>query len=113
MLKIAFSLCANNTLISVIQDDAQDTGDHVDRQLHLSSGRLGAKCGGLHSYNTVNMVQTIEEVLGLIPNSVEMMPTLATQNGISLSNARRRLHFVIQRCGCMTKNGSRSLIVLD
>ena len=30
MLKVAFSQCVNNMLIFVIQDDAQDSGDHVD-----------------------------------------------------------------------------------
>ncbi|MBZ5607499.1 MAG: phosphoesterase [Acidobacteriia bacterium] len=68
--KIAGSRYANNTLIFVVEDDAQDGGDHVDS--HRSTAFVvGAyvKQGAVvsTSYNTVNFLRTIEEVLGLPP----------------------------------------------
>ena len=68
--KIANSKYANNTLIFVVEDDAQDGGDHVDS--HRSTAYvIGAyvKQGALVStpYNTIDFVRTMEEVLGLPP----------------------------------------------
>ena len=68
--KIADSTYANNTLIFVIEDDAQDGGDHVDS--HRSTAFVAGayvKQGALVStpYNTINFLRTIEEVLGLPP----------------------------------------------
>jgi len=66
--KIANSRFANNTLIFVIEDDAQDGGDHVDshRSIAFIAGAY-VKRGAVVStpYNTVNFVRTMEEVLGL------------------------------------------------
>jgi YVTN family beta-propeller protein len=68
--KVANSRYANNTLIFVIQDDAQDGGDHVDshRSVAFVAGAY-VKQGALVStqYNTIDFVRTIEEVLGLPP----------------------------------------------
>jgi DNA-binding beta-propeller fold protein YncE len=68
--KIAHSKYANNTLIFVIEDDAQDGPDHVDshRSIVFVAGAY-VKQGALVStqYNTINLVRTIEEVLGLPP----------------------------------------------
>ena len=68
--KIANSVYANNTLIFVIEDDAQDGGDHVDshRSIAFVAGAY-VKQGALVStpYNTIDFVRTIEEVLGLLP----------------------------------------------
>ena len=68
--KIANSPYANNTLIFVIEDDAQDGGDHVDshRSIAFVAGAY-VKQGALVStqYNTIDFVRTIEEVLGLPP----------------------------------------------
>ncbi|HKW96758.1 MAG TPA: hypothetical protein VJN43_03450 [Bryobacteraceae bacterium] len=68
--KIATSPYANNTLIFVIEDDAQDGGDHVDshRTVAFVAGAF-AKQGVVVStpYNTIDFVRTIEEVLGLPP----------------------------------------------
>ncbi|HEY3380272.1 MAG TPA: beta-propeller fold lactonase family protein [Vicinamibacterales bacterium] len=68
--KIAISKYANNTLIFVIEDDAQDGGDHVDshRSVAFVAGAY-VKQGALVStrYNTIDFVRTIEEVLGLPP----------------------------------------------
>ena len=68
--KIANSRYANNTLIFVIEDDAQDGGDHVDshRSIAFVAGAY-VKQGALVStqYNTINFLRTMEEVLGLPP----------------------------------------------
>jgi YVTN family beta-propeller protein len=68
--KVSKSAYANNTLIFVIEDDAQDGGDHVDshRSIAFVAGAY-VKQGTLVStpYNTINFVRTIEEVLGLPP----------------------------------------------
>jgi len=67
---IADSVYAQNTLIFVIEDDSQDSGDHVDshRTVAFVAGAY-VKQGALVStpYNTINFVRTIEEVLGLPP----------------------------------------------
>ena len=68
--KIANSVYAQNTLIFVIEDDSQDSGDHVDS--HRTTAYVAGayvKQGALVStqYNTINFVRTIEEVLGLPP----------------------------------------------
>jgi hypothetical protein len=64
------SVYANNTLIFIIEDDSQDSGDHVDshRTIAFVAGAY-VKQGALVStqYNTINFVRTIEEVLGLAP----------------------------------------------
>ena len=66
--KIAKSRFANNTLIFVIEDDAQDGGDHVDshRSIAFVAGPY-VKRGAVIStqYNTLSFIRTIEEVLGL------------------------------------------------
>ena len=68
--KIANSQYANNTLIFVIEDDAQDGGDHVDSHRSIAFV-VGAyvKQHALVStrYNTLDFLRTIEEVLGLPP----------------------------------------------
>lgn len=68
--KIANSSHANDTLIFIIEDDAQDGPDHVDSHRTIAFV-VGAyvKQGALVStqYNTIDFVRTIEEVLGLPP----------------------------------------------
>ena len=68
--KIADSIYANDTLIFIVEDDSQDAGDHVDSHRSVAFV-VGAyvKQGALVSsqYNTINLVRTIEEVLGLPP----------------------------------------------
>jgi hypothetical protein len=68
--KIAGSVYADNTLIFVVEDDAQDGGDHVDS--HRTTAYVAGafvKQGKVVStpYNTINFVRTMEEVLGLPP----------------------------------------------
>jgi len=66
--KIANSIYAQNTLIFVIEDDAQDGADHVDshRTIAFIAGPY-VKQGAVVStgYNTVDFVRTMEEVLGV------------------------------------------------
>ena len=68
--KVAHSKYAGNTLILVIEDDAQNGPDHVDahRSLALIAGPY-VKQRALISrrFNTVTLLRTIEEVLGIKP----------------------------------------------
>ncbi|HTW63905.1 MAG TPA: bifunctional YncE family protein/alkaline phosphatase family protein [Bryobacteraceae bacterium] len=63
----------DNTLIFVVEDDAQNGGDHVDahRSVAFVVGPY-VKQGAVVStqYNTLNFVRTIERVLGLQPNHI-------------------------------------------
>ncbi|HWF78621.1 MAG TPA: beta-propeller fold lactonase family protein [Caulobacteraceae bacterium] len=68
--KLAQSPFAKDTLVFIIEDDAQDGPDHVDA--HRSIGFVVGpyvKHGAVVSqrYTTVNMIKTIEAVLGLQP----------------------------------------------
>jgi hypothetical protein len=71
--KIAHSPYANNTLILAIEDDPQDGADHVsgERSIAFIVGPY-VKQGAVVSdhYTTVNMVRTIEEILGTSTLSV-------------------------------------------
>jgi YVTN family beta-propeller protein len=66
--KIAASPYAGSTLIFVVEDDAQDGPDHVDahRSIAFIAGPY-VKQGAVVSthYSTVNMLRTIEDVLGI------------------------------------------------
>jgi YVTN family beta-propeller protein len=67
---VAKSPFARDTLIFVIEDDAQDGPDHVDA--HRSTAFIAGpyvKHGAVVSrrYTTVNMLRTIEDVLGMGP----------------------------------------------
>ena len=68
--KVSHSKYKNNTLIFVIEDDAQDGPDHVDahRTIAYVIGPY-VKQGAVVStrYSTVNMLRTIEDILGLEP----------------------------------------------
>ncbi|MBU1172294.1 MAG: beta-propeller fold lactonase family protein [Proteobacteria bacterium] len=68
--KISKSKYANDTLVFIIEDDAQDGGDHVDshRSVAFVAGAY-VKQGAVISsqYNTIDFLRTIEEVLGLPP----------------------------------------------
>ena len=67
---IAHGQAAGSTLVFVIEDDAQNGADHVDarRSVALVVGAT-VRHGALVStrYTTVNMLRTIESVLGLKP----------------------------------------------
>jgi DNA-binding beta-propeller fold protein YncE len=66
--KIAHSPCKHNTLIFVIEDDAQDGADHIDahRSIAFVIGPY-VKHNAVVStpYNTISMVRTIEDILGI------------------------------------------------
>jgi hypothetical protein len=68
--RIANSIYADNTLIFIVEDDAQDGGDHVDSH-RCPAFVIGpyVKQGAVIStpYNTINLLRTMEEVLGLPP----------------------------------------------
>jgi DNA-binding beta-propeller fold protein YncE len=68
--KVAHSPFAKDTLIVSVEDDAQDGPDHVDahRSIALVAGPY-VKQGAVvsHRYATVDLVRTIEAVLGMGP----------------------------------------------
>jgi DNA-binding beta-propeller fold protein YncE len=68
--KVAQSKYANDTVIFVIEDDAQDGPDHVDAHRTIAYA-IGAyvKQGAVVStrYTTVNMIRTMEDILGMQP----------------------------------------------
>ena len=72
--KIANSKFKDNTLIFVIEDDAQNGGDHVDphRSIAYIVGPYVKQGGEVISthYTTVSMLRTIVEVLGLEPMGI-------------------------------------------
>lgn len=90
--KIAQSIYANNTLIFVVEDDAQDGGDHIDS--HRSTAYIVgpyAKQGAVIQtpYNTINFLRTMEEVLGLPPmnlNDALAKPMADVFNATDLAN---------------------------
>jgi hypothetical protein len=68
--RIANSIYANDTLIFIVEDDAQDGGDHIDS--HRATAYVVGpyvKQGVVVSspYNTLDFLRTMEEVLGLPP----------------------------------------------
>ena len=71
--KIAKSRYAKDTLVFVIEDDAQDGPDHVDA--HRSVAFIAGPYVKQHAivserYTTVSMIRTMEEILGLQPMNV-------------------------------------------
>jgi hypothetical protein len=68
--KVAHGPFAKDTLIFVVEDDAQDGPDHIDahRSIAFVAGPY-VKRGAVvsHRYTTVDLVRTIEAVLGLQP----------------------------------------------
>jgi DNA-binding beta-propeller fold protein YncE len=68
--KIANSpIYQNNTLIFVVEDDAQDGGDHMDshRTTAYVAGAYVKNAVVSTPYTTLNFMRTMEEVLGLPP----------------------------------------------
>ena len=66
--KIANSIYAQNTLIFVLEDDAQDGADHVDshRTIAFVAGPYVKQHAVVSTaYNTINFIRTMEEVLGV------------------------------------------------
>jgi YVTN family beta-propeller protein len=68
--KVAHSKYAGDTLVFVIEDDAQNGADHVDahRSIALVAGPYVRQGAVVSSYfTTVSLLRTIEEVLGMKP----------------------------------------------
>jgi DNA-binding beta-propeller fold protein YncE len=68
--KIAGSRYANNTLIFVVEDDAQDGGDHVDSHrttAFIVGPYVKQRAVVSTPYTTLSFLRTMEEVLGLPP----------------------------------------------
>jgi hypothetical protein len=66
--KISQSIYAANTLIFVVEDDSQDGGDHIDshRTIAFVAGAFVKQKAVISmQYTTLDLVRTIEEVLGL------------------------------------------------
>jgi DNA-binding beta-propeller fold protein YncE len=66
--KVAHSGYRSNTLILIVEDDAQDGADHVDahRSTTYIVGPYVRRCAVISRfYTTVNLLRTIEDVLGL------------------------------------------------
>ena len=71
--KIAQSQYANNTLIFVIEDDAQDGGDHVDAHRSIAfivGPYVKQQVVVSTAYTTLDFVRTMEDILGLKPLNV-------------------------------------------
>ncbi len=78
--KIAESPFASNTLIFVVEDDAQDGGDHVDshRTIAFVVGPYVKQNAVVSTpYSTLNFLRTMEEVLGL-PRMLNLNDALAS-----------------------------------
>jgi hypothetical protein len=70
---VARSPFAKDTLIFVVEDDAQDGPDHVDahRSLALIAGPYVKHAAVVSTrYTTVNLIKTMEVILGLSPMSL-------------------------------------------
>jgi DNA-binding beta-propeller fold protein YncE len=88
--KIAHSPYKDSTLIFVIEDDAQDGADHVDA--HRSVGYIigpYVKHRAVVSdhYTTVNMLRTIEAVLGLEPSSLDSAASMPMMKVFDMKQA--------------------------
>ena len=70
---VAHSPFANSTIVITVEDDAQNGPDHVDahRSVALVAGAY-VKQGAVVSahYTTVNMLRTIEDILGMKPMGI-------------------------------------------
>ncbi len=70
MQAVANSPYKNNTLIFVLEDDAQDGGDHVDAHrsnAYIVGPYVKQQFVDSTRYNTVNFLVTMEQILGIAP----------------------------------------------
>lgn len=87
---VANSKDANSTLVFVIEDDAQDGGDHVDA--HRSTAFVVGpyvKQNFVDStrYNTVSMLKTMEEILGIAPLNLNDASAIPMANAFDTKQA--------------------------
>jgi len=89
--KVAASPYASDTLIFIIEDDAQDGPDHVDahRSIAYVAGPY-VKQGAVVSehYTTVSMVRTMEAILGIEPSSIFSAATAPMTEVFDLSQSK-------------------------
>ena len=88
---VAHSPYAKSTLIFVIEDDAQDGADHVDA--HRSTAYIVGpyvRHGYVDStrYNTVSMVRTIEDILGIQPLNLNDAHALPMADAFDLEQSK-------------------------
>ena len=102
---VARSRYASDTLIFIVEDDCQDGPDHVDahRSIAFVVGpyvRQGAVVST--RYSTVNMLRTMEDILGLDHISLDQTETRGRREPIERHAV---LYFIEQ--GLMTRTGKR------
>ncbi len=88
---VANSKDADSTLVFVIEDDAQDGGDHVDA--HRSTAFVMGpyvKQNFVDStrYNTVSMLKTMEEILGIAPLNLNDASAIPMANAFDTKEAK-------------------------
>ena len=88
---VANSQYKDNTLVFVIEDDAQDGGDHVDA--HRSTAFIVGpyvKQGFVDStrYNTVNFLATMEQILGIAPLNLNDASAVPMANAFDTKQAK-------------------------
>jgi DNA-binding beta-propeller fold protein YncE len=93
---VAHSPAAANTLIAVVEDDAQNGADHVDA--HRSVAYLigpGVRHGAVIStrYSTVNLIRTIERVLDIAPLGLNDSTALPMARAFDPATARQPWHY--------------------
>jgi DNA-binding beta-propeller fold protein YncE len=89
--KIAKSRYAKDTLVFVIEDDAQDGPDHVDahRSVAFIAGPYVKQRAVVpERYTTVSMIRTIEEILGLAPLNLHDAHVRPMATAFDLNNAK-------------------------
>ncbi len=99
--KVAASPFAKDTVIFTIEDDAQNGPDHMDahRTVGLIAGAY-VKQGALVSrrYTTVNMLRTIEELLGMKPMGLNDAAAAPMADAFSAELRDVELHGACRLC---------------
>jgi hypothetical protein len=89
--KVAASPYASDTLIFIVEDDAQDGPDHVDahRSVAYVVGPY-VKQGAVVSerYTTVSMIRTMEAILGIQPSSIYSAATAPMTEVFDLNQSK-------------------------
>lgn len=96
--KVAKSRYAKDTLVFVIEDDAQDGPDHVDA--HRSVAFIAGPYVKQHAvvsdrYTTVSMIRTMEEILGLEPLNVHDAHVRPMTAAFDMRQAKWDYHAVV------------------
>jgi DNA-binding beta-propeller fold protein YncE len=117
--KIARSRYAKDTLVFVIEDDAQDGPDHVDahRSIAFIAGPYVKQRAVVpERYTTVSMIRTIEEILGLEPLNLHDAHVRPMAAAFDLNNAkwsyRARVPAILRTTALPLPKASRNAAVL-